>query len=101
MEKFLKAITLLLSVGLIVFVGFTFSEKESSVFNFEEFDKVMVNSEVLLYHINHTQVRNRHYAVPHTKVEMYCPECGDLQKAGTDELLDEKNGPENVKKLLE
>jgi len=101
MERFLKATTLLLSIGLIGFVGFTFWERENSPFNFEKFDAVMVNSEVLLYHINETQVRNRHYAVPHTKVEMHCPECGDLQKAGTDELLDEKNGPENVKKLLE
>lgn len=102
MERILKVAAVLFSLGLLGFVGYLCFEGENSFANFEDFDnKYMVRNEILIYHVNHTQIRNRHYAVPHTKVALYCPECGDLQKAGTMELLPEKDGPENVKKIFD
>lgn len=52
----------------------------------EKIEPAFIENELLVYYIKHTHVRVRHYMLPHTKVEMYCPECGDLQKLGTMDL---------------
>lgn len=55
----------------------------------DELDKRLIRIETINYEIGDLAVRNSHYLVPHTTARLYCPECGELQIPGTDQLRKE------------
>lgn len=69
--------TILLILGLVI-VNYASDTRE--------LEKKLIRLDVTDYYIAETAVRVRHYVVPHTKVMIYCPECGLVQKPNTMEL---------------